>query len=448
MTHPGEPLERLHRSILHVDMDAFFVSVEEREDPSLRGKPVVVGGTGARGVVAAANYEARVYGVGSAMPSVRAQALCPHAIFLPGNHERYSAASKQIMDLFKTVTPHVEPLSLDEAFLDVTGVGRLLGAPAQIAKDIRKRIWDDYELRCCVGVAPSKLIAKLASQMAKPTIEGKIIVPGPGVLVVEPDEVTQFLRPLPVRRMWGVGPKTAEKLARLGIKTVGELSDLELPILISAVGDASGRHLHAVANGLDPRPVESDRSVKSISHEETFAVDLRDHNDLKRELVRMADSVASRSRKAGVRGRTVQLKVRYRSFHTITRSRTVARPTDDASEIMAVADELLSKLDLTEGVRLLGVGVAGLVTGFADQLTFDDILSSDGAPTHTSRENSSRDAAIDEIRDRFGAAAITRARLASKTPDESATPAGSRSEIRIKTTGDQQWGPNSGDSNK
>lgn len=429
------PAPSQRASILHVDMDAFFVGVEERENPSLRGKPVVVGGTGNRGVVAAANYEARVFGVKSAMPSARARSLCPHAIFLSGNRDLYVNASNQIMDLFQTITPIVEPLSLDEAFLDVSGGERLLGSAERIAFTIRRRVWDEYELRCCVGVASTKLVAKLASQMAKPQIRAGKVVAGSGVLVVRQVEVEQFLRPLPVRLMWGVGPKTAEKLSRLGVSTVGDVADLELRVLISALGEANGRHLHAVANGEDPRVVEPNRATKSISHEETFPVDLRDRQDLKRELVRMAESVASQSRAAGVKGRTIQLKVRYPSFQTLTRSRTVD-PTDDASAIIRVADELLSQLDISDGVRLLGVGVAGLVTDTADQLSFDDLFSESTHATDLnqagSTSNAGRDAAIDEIRKRFGASAITRARLAGDLP------------LRAKTSRDQQWGPNSG----
>jgi DNA polymerase-4 len=363
------------------------------------------------------------------MPSVRAKALCPHAIFLSGSHDLYSQASRQIMDLFATITPLVEPLSLDEAFLDVSGAGRLLGTPIEIAHRIRERVWTEHELRCCVGVAPTKLVAKLASGMAKPKIQGRSVVDGPGVLAVEHSGVVEFLRPLPIRRMWGVGPKTAEKLARLGISSVGELGDLPLDVLISAVGESNGRHLHEVSNGRDPRPVQPDRTVKSISHEETFPTDLRDPQDLKKELVRMAESVASRSRKAGVRGKTVQLKVRYPSFQTLTRSRTISRPTDDASEILAIADEMLTLLDLSEGVRLLGVGIAGLVSGVADQLSFDDLLAQTGEVSVV--DHSDRDAAIDEIRNKFGDSAITRARLADN------------GSIRVKQSGDQQWGPNS-----
>ena len=405
---------RKTRAILHVDMDAFFVSVEERDNPSLKGKPVVVGGTGRRGVVAAANYAARVYGVRSAMASAMAKRLCPHAIFLPGDHKRYSEVSKQVMAIFHDVTELVEPLSLDEAFLDVSGSQRLQGPAPQIAATIRARVANDVNLTCSVGVAPSKLVAKLASVEAKPQIEGRVVKPGAGVFVVRPHEVEGFLRPLPVRAMWGVGPKTAERLARVGISTVGEMADLPLDTLISAVGDASGRHLNAVANGIDDRPVEPQREAKSISHEETFATDRYDINDLHRELVRMADSVASRLRAAGLRGRTVTIKARYPSFQTVTRSLTLDRPTDQAGPMIAVADELLAKVDVGQGLRLLGLGMTGLTDEVNDQLTFDDVidLTADGdgpAPADASTE------AIDAIRSKFGQAAIGPATLLGRT---------------------------------
>ena len=404
MSRPGVVAAR-RATIAHVDMDAFFVSVEVRDDPSLKGRPVVVGGAGPRGVVAAASYEARVFGIHSAMPSTRARRLCPHAVFVPGRHHRYAEVSRSVMAIFAEVTPLVEPISLDEAFLDLTGAERLLGPAPEIAQRIRRRVWEVERLTCSVGLATTKLIAKLASEAAKPVVRGGRVERGLGVKVVDPGTETDFLAPMPVRALWGVGPRTHERLSRLGITTVGELAALPLDALISAVGDAHGRHLHAVANARDDRRVEPDRPVKSISAEETFAADLVDPLDLHRELVRLVDTVAARLREAGLAGRTVGIKVRYGDFSTVTRATTLDGAVDGTAVVLQAARRLLDSLDVSPGVRLLGVGVSSLGRQRSEQLSFESLT---GAASSGGRGagRPSVDPAVDAVRRRFGAGAI------------------------------------------
>jgi DNA polymerase-4 len=411
------------RTILHVDMDAFFVSVELLRRPELRGRPVVVGGTGARGVVAAASYEARAYGVFSAMPSTQARKLCPQAVFLPGDHTRYGEVSGRVMDIFRATTPLVEPVSLDEAFLDVTGARRLLGDGAAIARSLRRQVDEQEGLTCSVGVAATKMVAKLASEAAKPRATPTGPEPGEGVRVVEPGAEVAFLRPLPARALWGVGPATLAKLDRLGVRTVGDIAELPEAALVGALGQANGRHLWLLARGIDPRAVEPDQKLRSIGHEETFAHDHHDATTLGREAVRMADAVAWRLRKAGMVARTVSIKVRFGDFRTITRSTTLPAPVDDGPVVAQKALSLLGAVDPAPGVRLLGVTVSGLLEGAGRQLSFDDA----GAPSWHEASG-----AVDAIRERFGTGAIGPAAAVG------------RDGLRVKRRGDGQWGPDDG----
>lgn len=415
-------------SILHVDMDAFYVSVELLGRPELRGKPVIVGGAGNRGVVAAASYAARAYGVHSAMPSTQARRLCPSAIFLQGNHSLYSEVSARVMELFGRYTPEIEPLSLDEAFLDVSGGLRRVGSPEVIAHQIRDEVFAQEGLNCSVGAATTKFLSKLASEAAKPTPTRSGPKPGLGVKVVDPGTELGFLHPQPVKALWGVGKVTLEKLQRIGVETVGDLARLPVDTVIASVGKASGRHLHELAHARDPRQVISNAATKSVSHEETFATDLFDRNALERELVRMADSVGSRLRKAGIAGRTVAIKVRFGDFTTITRSTTVTVPLDSGTEIVRLSKGLLAQVDPTSGVRLLGVGVQQLTEDTNRQLTL-------GLDIESPERRTDADAAIDSIRARFGADAIGPAVLAGSEG------------LRIKKKGDQQWGPEELDTN-
>lgn len=354
VTHP-RPAEPM----LHVDLDAFYASVEVLKDPSLAGRPVVVGGAGSRGVVMSASYEARAFGIRNAMPAVRARRLCPDAVFVPPDFESYKAHSNRFREILLAVTPLVEPISLDEAFLDVTGAVLLFGQPAEIAEKIRREVHEGVGVRCSIGVGPSKLVAKLASKQAKPD----------GLVVVRLDEVPAFLEPLPVRTLWGVGEKTTETLGRLGVRTVGDLARTPVTVLGRLLGDQHARDLHDLALGVDDRPVVPYEPPKSVSHEETFDADLDAEEDLLREVLALAHRVAARLREDGYRTRTVTLKVRLANFTTLTRSRTLPAPTDVGADLYEVAAELYRGLPgARRRVRLLGVAATGLVPAGEEQL--------------------------------------------------------------------------------
>ena len=400
-----------HRVILHVDMDMFYVAIELRERPDLRGRPVVVGGSGPRGVVSAASYEARRYGVFSAMPSVRARRLCPDAVFLPGQPALYREASRQVHDIFESVTPLVEGIALDEAFLDVTGALRQFGSPLQIADGIRERVATEVGITCSVGIAPNKFLAKIASKMAKPRATPRGVEPGPGVVIVEPGRETEFLHPLPVRALWGVGPATHAKLDNVGVKTVGELAALDEEIVVAMLGNATGRHLHRLSRGLDDRAVEPHRDAKSIGHEETFVADVFDPDTLHSHLVRLADAAAARVRGAELVARTLTLKIKFANFRSITRSITLDSPRASGPGFAEALAPLLREIDPSPGVRLLGVSASQLTAAAAPRQPvqaslFDDPLGSEPSAEDREAVWSSAGSAIDDIRAKFGRDAI------------------------------------------
>lgn len=411
------------RTILHVDMDAFYVSVEMRRHPELRDQPVVVGGSGMRGVVAAANYEARRFGVFSAMPASRARSLCPHAVFLPGDHAHYMEVSRHVMAIFEEFTPLVEPIALDEAFLDVSGAQQLFGEGAVIGQRIRDRISDDLDLPCSVGVATSKFIAKLASKKAKPVLRGDRVEPGHGVLVIESGRELDFLRPLPVSDLWGVGPATLSKLERIGVQSVADLAALDPAVLEGLVGRANGRHLHDLAWGRDNRAVVVEREAKSIGREETYARDLFDETEIHSELVRLCDDVASRVRSSNRAARTVTLKVRWSSFATVTRSVTSEASLSTGPAMVQALEPVLSALGRPSGIRLLGVSASGLCEP-VEQLSLLDEIGSSEPSTTSDRERawSPASAAVDAIRSRFGRSAISPA--SAVRPTERSSPWG------------------------
>ena len=385
----GHP--RPAQPILHVDLDAFYASVEVLKDQSLRGKPVVVGSPGPRGVVMSASYEARARGLRSAMPSMRARRLCPDAIFVPPDFDTYRAYSNAFRDILLSFTPHVEPLALDEAFLDVVGARLLFGSPEDIGAAIRARIEGELSLTASVGIGPTKLIAKLASTRAKPD----------GLLVVRREEVDAFLGPLPAHALWGIGEKTAELLGRLGIRTVGEIAATPLSILERVLGEQHARGLLDLARGLDPRGVVPFEAPKSVSHEETYPHDLDSTEEIEREILSLCHRVAARLRADGYRARTVTLKLRLPSFTTLTRSKTLPEATDVASGLYAVARELFARLP--EGrrrFRLIGVAATGLESAAAEQVT----LIREGRWAEAER-------ALDRVTKRFGTGAAVPATL-------------------------------------
>lgn len=393
----AEPLDDLTAHILHVDMDAFYASVELLDRPELVGKPVIVGHPSARSVVTAATYEARKYGVNSAMPMAVALRRCPQAIVLEPHFDRYVHYSRRVRELLEEVTPLVEPLSIDEAFLDVSGARRLLGTPWQIGTRLRERIFAETGLRASVGAAATKYVAKLASSRAKP--DGLLVVPEP--------ETIAFLHPQPISALWGVGAKSEEQLRRIGLRTVGDVAAVPVDALQRALGPAMAARLHDLAWGRDPRSVVTEHEEKSIGHERTFERNIVDRAALEREMLRLANAVGERLRRHGVQARTVALKLRFEDFTTITRSRTLADPTDLGKRIYDAARELYDASgQVGRPVRLLGVRGEQLVGRVAELGLWDE-------------DESWRDAeqAVDAIRAKFGKALVQPAALLGDDPD-------------------------------
>jgi DNA polymerase-4 len=376
-------------TILHADLDAFYASVEQRDDPRLRGRPVIVGA----GVVLAASYEAKAHGVRTAMGGALARRLCPRAVVVPPRMGVYAKASKAVFEVFRQTTPLVEGLSIDEAFLDVGGLRKISGTPTEIAVRLRRDVRERVGLPITVGVARTKFLAKVASGVAKPD----------GLLLVPPDGELAFLHPLPVERLWGVGPVTAGKLRDRGITTVGEVARLGEAALVSMVGQAAGRHLHALAHNRDPRPVDVGRRRRSIGSQRALGRSPRSFEDLDAVLIGLVERVTRRMRSAGRAGRTVVLRLRFDDYSRATRSHTLPWPTSHSHTIMATARSLLAEampMIRRQGITLVGVAVANLDDSGVIQLTLP-----------FERHNGDLDAALDQVRERFGSDAVTRAVL-------------------------------------
>ncbi len=426
---PPAPAGAPAPTIIHVDLDAFYASVEQRDHIELRGKPVVVGGSIARGVVAAASYEVRRFGVHSAMPMAEALRRCPHAIVIAPRMAVYAAVSRQFFAILERYSPTVEPLSLDEAFLDLTGSQRLLGSTEHVARSIKRCVREELGLIVSVGTAPSKFVAKIASDIDKPD----------GLCLVTPDQVLSFLHPLPVSRLWGVGRVTKRILSSLGLETIGDVARYPEDLLQGRLGQKMGAHLAALARGHDPRAVKPDRKAVSIGHEETFAVDFETHADIEPVLLAQADRVAARLRYAGLRASVVQLKVKYADFRIVTRRRTLGSSTADGNVIGAIASTLLADLPVDghhgkrHRVRLCGVSTAGLTPQSEPrQLSLDLAPMTDGEVTgnathggpmsERARNRGERlGHTLDRIQSRFGQNSIKRAVHVDAPPPTSDT---------------------------
>jgi len=383
------------RSIIHLDMDAFYASVEQLDNPALKGKPVIVGGSSNRGVVSAASYEARKYKIHSAMPIAQAMKLCPHGFFLPVRMKRYKEISSQVFRIFQKYTPLVEPLSLDEAFLDVTGSAKLFGTAEDIAKRIRKDVYQETGLTISAGVAASKLVAKIASDLNKPD----------GLTIVPVGKEAEFLAPLPIKRLWGVGKKTQETLSLLGVHTFGDIASLPEKLLEQKFGK-HGISLRRKALGLDNRDVETEHETKSVGHEFTFDTDLVELETIRRELLELAVMVAKRLRRYQLQGKTITLKVKYHDFKQITRSSTIKQHSADSKRIYEEVIRLLQKTNAGEKpLRLLGISVSGLQleSGTRQQFLFQ------GMRSNGKRQEINK--ALDEIQEKFGSTAILPGRL-------------------------------------
>jgi DNA polymerase-4 len=378
-------------TIIHCDMDAFYASVAELDDPSLRGKPVVVG-AGIRGVVLSANYAARKFGIRAAMPVGRAKRMAPNAILVTPDHHRYSEISAKVMKIFESFTPFVEPLSLDEAFMDVTGAQRLLGTPREIGQAIRKRVHDECGITCSVGIASNKFIAKLASGHCKPN----------GLLEIPDDRVISFLHPLPVSDLWGVGPKTSEQLHRLGLNQISDIAHTPLETLKRALGDATGEHLHNLSWGRDYREVIVDDPDQSIGANETFSYDIDDPETILREYLKLTERASTRLRSRDLYAKTISITVRFSDFKTITRSKTLPLPISSTHEIYQVVKDLYLALKLERvQLRLVGVSLSNFKEEAPEQLMLGQ------------REKGWREAesAIDQAAARFGEKSVRPARL-------------------------------------
>ena len=379
-------------TILHVDMDAFYASVAEKDNPKLKGKAVVVG-AGRRGVVSAANYEARKFGIRAAMPVYKAKALAPHAIFISPDMARYEEVSRSVMSIFHDITPLVEPISLDEAFLDVTGARRLLGDGQTIAKLIRARVEQKEGLTCSVGIAHNKFIAKIASNQCKPN----------GLLEIDPERVLEFLHPLAAKEIWGVGPKTNEQLAKMGLQTVGDIANTPRSTLIRVLGQASGSSLYELAWGRDYRDVEIEHIEKSISSSETFDQDLDSQEEILKEFLRLTERSVERMREKGFAAGTISIKVRFTDFKTISRSKTVDLPITGTQEIFEVVKNLYLALNLENVlIRLVGVSL--------DSLVENEEINQMVLGQRTSGWQQA-DKAVDRIKNKFGSASLRPARL-------------------------------------